>query len=149
MKRLLTLCLVFCLLCVPALAETAEPETLADRVFRLTEDAESLIRMGEDDLLDLTGIDPAECADWIYLADHNAISGRELIVVVALDEDCAAAAEQMLQHYLETRLRETRNYFPDAYQALSHAKVVRQGLTVILSVASPLENEAQLLLSSD
>ena len=52
----------------------------------------------------------------------------------------------MLQHDLESRMRETRNYLPDAYQALSEAKVVREGLCVILSVAAPGENDADVLL---
>ena len=55
----------------------------------------------------------------------------------------------MLERYLESRIRETRNYLPDAWQALTEASVVREGLTLILSVAAPAADEVQLLLSEE
>ena len=147
MKRFLILALAFCLLFGAALCE--ETETLMDRVLLLVEDATDLVVMGDDDLFDLIGIDPADCEDYVYLASADAISGRELIVVIAKDDDAADLAEEMLQAYLESRLRETRNYFPEAYQALTEAEVVRQDRVLILSVAAPSADEAQILLPEE
>ena len=151
MKRLIAALLTLCLLAglsVFASAEDAETlETLLDLVLANIEDAKDLVVMTEDDLFDIVGIDPADCRDFVYLAAADALSGRELIVVIAKDEAAADHAEEMLNHYLENRLRETRNYLPDAYQALSETQVVRSGLCVILSVAAPGANDADVLLS--
>lgn len=154
MKKLLALVLLASMLwshaAPPALAEDeAESESLLDRVFRLIEDAGDLVQMDGDDLYDLIGIDPEECESFVWLADNNALSGRELIVIIALDEDGADSAADMLQRYLDARLRETRNYLPDAYEALSQAQVIRLDLTLVLSVAAPAGDEAALLLSEE
>ncbi len=154
MKKLTAILMTLCLLAaLPAFAaaeteaeEAETPATLLDLVREKIEDAADLVVMTEDDLFDIIGIDPADCEDFVYLAAEDALSGRELVVVIAKDEETAALAEEMLQHYLESRMRETRNYLPDAYQALSEAKVVREGLCVILSVAAPGENDADVLL---
>ena len=152
MKRLIAVLLAFVLLMsvmsFAAAEEGAEaPRTLLDIILERIEDAKDLVVMTEDDLYDIVGIDPMDCEDFVYLAAEDALSGRELIVVIAKDEETADMAEEMLQHYLESRLKETRNYLPDAYQALSEAKVVRIGMCVILSVAAPSGDDAEILLS--
>ena len=152
MKRLIAILLAFVLLMgmmsFAAAEEEAEaPRTLLDIILERIEDAKDLVVMTEDDLYDIVGIDPMDCEDFVYLAAEDALSGRELIVVIAKDEETADMAEEMLQHYLESRLKETRNYLPDAYQALTEAKVVRIGMCVILSVAAPNGDDAEILLS--
>ncbi len=150
MKKLLSAILTLCLLCAFAQCEPgSEGETLLDRVLRLVPDAAGLVRMSGDDLYDLIGIDPESCVDWVYLAAADALEGRELIVVLMPDAESADEAETMLNHYLEARMRETRNYLPDAYQALSEASVVRQDCLLILSVAAPEADEAALLLAEE
>ena len=153
MKKLFALILAAGLilsLALPALAEEeAAPETLLERVSRLIADAEELVEMDGDDLYDIIGIDPEDCEDYVYLAAPDALSGRELIIIIAKDEAIADAAQEMLERYLESRIRETRNYLPDAWQALTEASVVREGLTLILSVAAPAADEVQLLLSEE
>lgn len=152
MKKLITILMILCLFAslmsfASAEEETENPKSLLDIVLLRIEDAKDLVVMTEDDLYDIIGIDPAECEDFVYLAAADALSGRELIVVIAKDEEAADMAEEMLNSYLESRLRETRNYLPDAYQALSVAKVVRSGMCVILSVAAPSGDDAEMLLS--
>ena len=152
MKRLIAVLLAFVLLMsvmsfTAAEDEAETPKTLLDIILERIEDAKDLVVMTEDDLYDIVGIDPMDCEDFVYLAAEDALSGRELIVVIAKDEETADMAEEMLQHYLESRLKETRNYLPDAYQALSEAKVVRIGMCVILSVAAPNGDDAEILLS--
>ena len=129
MKKLLAMALALTFLFGLALCEEEiAAETLMDRVLLLVEDAEDLVAMDGDDLFDIIGIDPEDCEEFVYLADADALSGRELIIVIAKDADAADTAEELLQLYLESRLRETRNYLPEAYQALSEAEVVRQDL---------------------
>lgn len=132
---------------LPAATEESLPATLLDRALLIAEDGADLIQLTEDDLLDLIGIDYAEYTDFAYLAAADALSGRELIVLYAVDEEAAARIAELLQSYLELRLRETRNYLPEAYQVLSEAEVVQDGLTVILSIAAPNANEVDLLLT--
>lgn len=153
MKKLILplLALLLACLAMTASAESAEaaPETLLDRVNRIAEDSADLIVMTEDDLYDLIGIAPEDCADFAYLADYDALSGRELIAVRAADGDAAERVAELLNHYLELRMRETRNYLPEAYRSLSEAKVRREGLLVVLSIAAPNPEEAALLLQEE
>lgn len=156
MKKFSLIALICCLLLpfaaaetLPAATEEAAPATLLDRVLLIAEDGADLIQMAEDDLLDLIGIDYAEYTDFAYLAAADALSGRELIVLYAVDEEAAERIVELLQSYLELRLRETRNYLPEAYQVLSEAEVIQDELTVVLSIAAPNANEVELLLTKE
>lgn len=156
MKKLTLLALICCLLLtfaaaepLPAPTEEAVPATLLDRVLLIAEDGAELIQMTEDDLLDLIGIDYEEYTDFAYLAAADALAGRELIVLCAADEEAAERIVELLQSYLEQRMRETRNYLPETYQLLSEAEVIREELMVVLSIAAPNANEVELLLMDD
>lgn len=152
MKKILGLLLAALLVTSLAAGLADEPavqETLAERVLRLVPDAGELVRMDGDDLYDLVGVDPEGCLDWVYLAAADALEGRELIVLRMPDEAAADEAETMLNLYLTARLRETRNYLPDAYEELSRAEVVRQNCLLILSVAAPQPGEAEALLAEE
>lgn len=152
MRKPLCVLLALLLACLvaAACAEGAEtPETLLDRVSRVAEDNLDLAVMSADDLYDLVGVAPEDCDDFAYLADYNALSGRELIVVRAVDEEAADRVEEMLSNYLEQRMRETRNYLPAAYKVLSVAEVRREELLTVLSIAAPNPEEASLLLQEE
>ncbi len=152
MKKIMLplLALLLAGLALTACAESAEaPETLLDRVNRIAEDSADLIVMTEDDLYDLIGIAPEDCDDFAYLADYDALSGRELIALRAVDDEAAERVAGLLSHYLELRMRETRNYLPEAYKSLSEAEVRREGLLVVLSIAAPDPEEAALLLQEE
>lgn len=156
MKKLSLIALLCCFLLafaaaepVPAPAEEALPVTLLDRVLLIAEDGADLIRMTQDDLLDLIGIEYEDYTDYAYLAAADALSGRELIVLYAVDEEAALRITGLLQSYLEQRMRETRNYLPETYQLLSEAEVICEELTVVLSIAAPNANEVELLLTEE
>ena len=158
MKRMLSLLLTLLLVCLAmtACAESTEPaepgevtETLLERVNRVAEDNLNLAVMSADDLYDLIGVPPEDYEDFAYLADYDALSGRELIIVRAVDEEAAERVVEMLSHYLELRMRETRNYLPDAYKALSVAEVLREDLLAVLSIAAPNPEEASMLLQEE
>ena len=155
MKRTLSLLLTLLLACLAmaACAESAEPAeipgTLLERVSRVAEDNEHLAVLTAEDLYDLVGVPPVDYEDFAYLADYDALSGRELIIVRAVDEEAALRVEEMLSQYLELRMRETRNYLPEAYKALSEAEVIREELLTVLSIAAPDPEEASLLLQEE
>ena len=144
------LCLMCCALCCPAVAEEEplDPDSLLAQVLLLVEDGAELIRLTEDDLLDLIGIEPQEYTDFVYLAAPNALTGREIIVLQATDEEAAKRVAELLQGYLEQRMEEMRNYLPEVYQILSRSEVFREKMLVVLSMAAPAEDEAQLLLET-
>lgn len=131
--------------------ETAEalPVTLLDRAMLVAEDMDQLIIMTEDDLYDLIGIAPEEYTDFAYLAHVDSLTGRELIIVEAVDEAAALRIVELLQGYLEVRLYETRNYLPETYRVLCEAQVTQKDLLVVLSIAAPNPAEEELLLTEE
>lgn len=141
----LLLILSFCFVLIPSCAEKAS-ETLLDRALRVAEDSSDLIRMDEDELYDVIGIAPEDYSDYAYLADYDALSGRELVIVRATDQEAAERISALLSQYLDHRLKATRNYLPDVYRALSEAAVRQEDLLLVLSVAPPDPEEASLLL---
>ena len=148
-KRILCLLLV-CLAVITACAEEAG-ETLLEKALRISEDHEQLITLDEEELTDVVGIDPEYYTDYAYLAGHDSLAGRELIVLHAADEEAALSIAEKLEGYRQYRLHMTQNY-PDqaeAYRMLCKAEVMREGLLVVLSVAPPDPQEAELLLKEE
>ena len=142
------LALSFCLVLLPSYAEKAA-ETLLDRALRVAEDSDNLIRMDEDELYDVVGIAPEDYSDYAYLADYDALSGRELVLVRAVDEEAAERIFSQLSLYLEHRLKATRNYLPDVFRSLSEAGIRQRDLLLVLSVAPPDPEEAIKLLQEE
>ena len=140
-------------LCFVLSAACAEKTTgeLMSKAIRIAADGEDLIRMSEDDLYDIIGIEPEEYTDFAYLTGHDSLFGREIILLLAADEDAAKAIAEKLEDYRQYRLQMTRNY-PDqaeAYRDLNRADVRREDLLVVLSVAAPDPQEADLLLQEE
>lgn len=144
-KKIMMMVLALCIVIASACAE----EALLDRVKRIAEDGEDLIEMDEDDLYDIIGIEPDEYTDFAYLTDHDALSGREVIVLLASDEEAAQSVAEKLENYREQRMRVTRNYLPEAYRVLSEAEVLQEDLLVVLTIAPPDPQEAGLLLQEE
>ena len=145
----LFLALLVCLAAAACAEEAKAPETLLELVNCVAEDSMDLAVMSADDLYDMVGVAPEDYDDFAYLSDYGALSGRELIVVRAVDEEAADRVVEILSHYLELRMRETRNYLPDAYKALSVAEVLREDLLAVLSIAAPNPEEASMLLQEE
>ena len=149
-RKILTILLAMCFILTAACAEEAQ-EALLDKAIRVAEDGESLIRMSEDDLYDIIGIEPGEYTDFAYLADHDSLTGREIIVLRATDEKAAESMAEKLEEYRQYRLHMTRNYpdQADAYRLLSKAEVLHEDLMVVLTIAPPDPQEAGLLLQEE
>ena len=147
-KKMLMLLTFFCFAFSSACAESP-PETLLEKTVRIAEDGETLIPMSEMDLYDIIGIEPDTYTDFAYLAEQDALSGREIILLRARNEEAARILAEMLKAYREQRLEMTRNYLPEAFRAISEAEVTQKDLLVLLSIAAPDPREPELLLAEE
>lgn len=125
------------------------PDTLLARAQAVAEDLNELIVMTADDLYDLMGIEYEDYTDFAYLAHTDSLTGRELIILRAVDEEAAQRIVELLQGYLELRLHETRNYLPETYQVLCEAKVTQKDLLVVLTIDAPNPAEEEMLLADE
>ena len=149
MKKILTLILLFCFLLSAALCAAENFEPLLDKALRVSEDGGDLIAMPEDDLIDIIGIEPEYYTDFAYLASKDTSNGREIIVVRAADEKAAKLVVELLEDYRENRIRSTRNYYAEAYRALSESEVLQEDLLIVLSIGAPDPREPDLLLREE
>ena len=143
-------CLVALLLaCCAAFGEEVPVRVpLADTAAEVLHDAANLNEMDPEDLSDLLGIEPSEYTEVLWLAGE-ALEGREVLVIRAVDAASADHIQEELTFYLEQRLKETRNYLPVAYALLSGAHVARQNNTVALVVGSDAAAETEALLAGE
>ncbi|MBR5959616.1 MAG: DUF4358 domain-containing protein [Clostridia bacterium] len=144
-KRILTLLILMCL-AVSACSADASSDPLLEKALRISKDSTELIKMSEDDIVDIIGIEPEYFTDYAYLTGKDTSVGRELIILRATDEDAAKLVVSRLESYREQRMRCTRNYYALAYRALSESEVLQDSLLIVLSVGSPDPKEPQLLL---
>ena len=134
----------FCLLLLlPALlvmagcqpAPAIEPElSLADAAQRLLPAGDAFVSYTQEDLCDLTGISPDDYTEAVFLRDSDTLSGREVIMVRTKDAEAFGSVKDALERYLSQRLKETRDYLPNAYHLLSEARIQEAGLTVSLII---------------
>ena len=127
----------------------ADNVTLLDRVQGIVTDGDDLIVMTEEDLSDLMGIEEEEYSDFAYLASMDALTGREFIVLRAVDEDAAEALAEKLQSYYEDRLHEMENYLPETYKLIKACSVQQEGLLVILDIGEQAQSEVEQLLAEE
>ena len=133
--------------CAPK-EEQKEKKALADTVTAVVKDAKDLVAWSEDDLADLLGILPEDYTEQVYLQGES-LSGREIIVIRAKDQEAAGRIADTLNNYLDQRKQETQNYLPDAYKLLSNAKVETKNLTVALVVGESGPAESQAILKNE
>ena len=133
--------------CAPK-EEQKEKKALADTVTAAVKDAKDLVAWSEDDLADLLGILPEDYTEQVYLQGES-LSGREIIVIRAKDQEAAGRIADTLNNYLDQRKQETQNYLPDAYKLLSNAKVETKNLTVALVVGESGPAESQAILKDE
>ena len=149
-KKILIILTALLFAVTAALAE----ETLPEKAKRILQDWETLIPLNEDDLLDYINIDREEYTDFACLTvDKDLIetedTAREVFVLRAADEDAAQSIAKKQEEYRQWRLHANRNYNPESYRQLEQAEVLREGLMVVLSVAAPDPDEAELLLQEE
>lgn len=155
MKRIMLLLLAAMLLVLGACSAPEKgapasdaPASLAEKVNMIAEDAGNLATLTAEDLEDVLGAMPADYTEFVFLQSEG-MDGRELLAVRAADRDAAGRVAGMAEAYLERRLKETRNYAPEAYKLLSEAKVRTKNLTVVLAVGPNGTQEADFILAGE
>ena len=155
MKRIMLLLLAAMLLVLGACSAPEKgapasdaPASLAEKVNMIAEDAGNLADLTAEDLEDVLGAVPADYTEFVFLQSEG-MDGRELLAVRAADRDAAGRVAGMAEAYLERRLKETRNYAPEAYKLLSEAKVRTKNLTVVLAVGPNGTQEADFILAGE
>ncbi|QTE67855.1 DUF4358 domain-containing protein [Clostridiales bacterium] len=155
MKRIMLLLLAAMLLVLDACSAPEKgapasdaPASLAEKVNMIAEDAGNLAALTAEDLEDVLGAVPADYTEFVFLQSEG-MDGRELLAVRAADRDAAGRVAGMAEAYLERRLKETRNYAPEAYKLLSEAKVRTKNLTVVLAVGPNGTQEADFILAGE
>ena len=155
MKRIMLLLLAAMLLVLGACSAPEKgapasdaPASLAEKVNMIAEDAGNLAALTAEDLEDVLGAVPADYPEFVFLQSEG-MDGRELLAVRAADRDAAGRVAGMAEAYLERRLKETRNYAPEAYKLLSEAKVRTKNLTVVLAVGPNGTQEADFILAGE
>ena len=153
MKRIMLLLLAAMLLVLGACSAPEKgapasdaPASLAEKVNMIAEDAGNLAALTAEDLEDVLGAVPADYTEFVFLQSEG-MDGRELLAVRAADRDAAGRVAGMAEAYLERRLKETRNYAPEAYKLLSEAKVRTKNLTVVLAVGPNGTQEVDFILA--
>ena len=132
----------------PSQASAAAAQTLQERADALLSDAADLAPFTAEELQDMTGIAPEDCADFVFL-QGNGMDGREILVIRAKDEAAADRVAKQLDEYLERRKEEHRDYAPDAYKLLSEASVARKGLLLAVVSGSDAAAESAALLAGE
>ena len=132
----------------PSQAPAAAAQTLQERADAVLSDAADLAPFTAEELQDMTGIAPEDCADFVFL-QGNGMDGREILVIRAKDDAAANRVAKQLEEYLERRKEEHRDYAPDAYKLLSEASVARKGLLLAVVSGSDAAAESAALLAGE
>ena len=91
---------------------------------------------------------PEDYTEFVFLQSEGT-DGREILAVRAADKEAAERVAALAEKYLERRMKETRNYAPEAYQLLSEAKVRTKNLTVVLVIGQDASKEADFILAGE
>ena len=132
----------------PSQAPAAAAQTLQERADAVLSDAADLAPFTAEELQDITGIAPEDCADFVFL-QGNGMDGREILVIRAKEDAAANRVAKQLEEYLERRKEEHRDYAPDAYKLLSEASVARKGLLLAVVSGSDAAAESAALLAGE
>lgn len=131
-------------------AETAPAEKLSLRELVDSEapDAGDLAVLTAEDLTDMLGIVPDDYTEFVFL-QSTGMDGREILAIRAANRDAADRVAKQAETYLERRMKETRNYAPEAYRLQSETKVRTRNLTVLLVVGPDAAKEADAILAGE
>ena len=129
-----------------AAEETPEPASLAETAAAAWREAgylADMARYSDADLLDLYGIDTAECRSAAGYAD--AVGYTNEVVIVETDETTAAEIESLLREHLTAMENQFRSYDPEAQKLVEAAVLIRDGGMVLMIVSPDAEAMRDLL----
>ena len=146
----LLLCLILLLSGCGAGDQPAAPApSLQEKLAAALPDWEELIPYPTNELYDLMDLDPQDYTECVCRISDDIVIPREAIAVRAKDQAAADRIAAALEGYLARRIRETRDYLPEAYLLLNTALVSRQGLTVVLIVGANAAQETRAALARE
>ena len=101
----------------------------------------AMLPLEGEELFDLVGLDPADCAEITYMIAENGLAADEIALLTAVDSAAADRCEAVLRSRVEARSAEFEGYLPEQYAVMKNAVLLRDGLRLAL-IVSP---EAQAL----
>ena len=103
--------------------------------------------LAEDEIYQDTGIDPAGCDSFFWLAEVSGLSSEKAVVFMAKDEAGAQEIKTKLNTVLESELAQQKDYNADNYAMLQKAVLDVKGVYVYLLV-SPNVDEFKKIADS-
>ena len=128
---------------------TTPAPSLQEKLAAALPDWEELIPYPTDELYDLMDLDPQDYTECVCRISDNIVFSREAIAVRAKDQAAADRIAAAMEDYRARRIRETRDYLPEAYLLLNAALVSRRGLTVVLIVGENAAQETRAVLAGE
>ena len=124
-------------------AKTADLNAVSEALFSQY-NLDEMMRLSEDDLLDLYGIKADDLKQYVALIAKSSTSADEILLFEAKDADAAAYIKGKLDSRYRSKLNEAKDYLPDEYTKISACKVEASGNFVSLIVSSDAEGMTKL-----
>ena len=137
-KRLLAMALALLLLSGCA-APKKKTETIdLKTVYQAMEKTGALPDMTavpENMLLDFYGIDPAWCAEALFMVSADSLLADEVVLIRAKDEAAAKRILPFLESRMQAKAEEAQNYSPEQYAIIKQGRILSQGVEMALIVS--------------
>lgn len=137
-KRWLILLLVFLLCACGRPAETRTPEEMYTAIAEAAE-LEDMVPLTADELLALTGIEPAQYTSAVAYQSLTGVRPDEVILLCAVDRSAADDLEAKLATRLAYKQKAAELYLTEYQSILRQAVVRRDGLTVALIAVEQMD----------
>lgn len=136
-KALLMMTLILCLVLTGCSAKkdaVLTTEGIADAIAKATDFAE-LVAADEKYLEKYLLIDAADLASWSWRRDSSRVTPEMILVLEVKPEADQAAIKQLVQEYHDEQIFQYRDYQPDQVYKLENAKVLQNGVFIVLAVS--------------
>lgn len=137
--RMLLVCAVMLSLCACG-GQSKQPvekkeeisvQSVMDEMLSQAEIQDPLV-LSESDMLDFFGIKSENMSEFAAVTCANGISAQEIVLIKAVNEECAEIIEEKLENRLENRKAEFENYLPDQYDILTECEVEQEDVYVCM-----------------
>ena len=86
-------------------------------------------------LLDFYGIDPAWCAEALFMVSADSLLADEVVLIRARDEAAAKRILPFLESRMQAKAEEARNYSPEQYAIIKQGQILSRGVELALIVS--------------
>lgn len=146
-KRLLALALALLLLSGCAAPEKKTETIDLKAVYQAMEKTGALPDMTavpESMLLDFYGIDPAWCAEALFMVSADSLLADEVVLIRAKDEAAAKRILPFLESRMQAKAEEAQNYSPEQYAIIKQGRILSQGVEMALIVSPEVDQLVSL-----